>query len=178
MEGRICFRQARREDLDAVEAIYDRIHDLEERGEINVGWQRNVYPVRATAERALAAGELFVALEGGRVCASAVLNRVQPDGYDRGGWRYLAEPDRVMVMHTLTVDPSIAGMGVGSAFARFYEDLARDRKSAVLRIDTQAGNARARSLYRRLGYTEAGIITCDFNGIADVPLVLLEKPLT
>jgi len=32
-------------------------------------------------------------------------------------------------------------------------------------------------LYKRLGYREAGIVPCVFNGIPDVMLVCLEKKL-
>ena len=44
-------------------------------------------------------------------------------------------------------------------------------------MDTNAKNAAARRLYSRLGYREAGIVPCVFNGIPDVRLVCLEKKL-
>ena len=44
-------------------------------------------------------------------------------------------------------------------------------------MDTNARNARARAMYRRLGYREAGIAPCVFNGIPGVELVCLEKSL-
>ena len=42
-------------------------------------------------------------------------------------------------------------------------------------MDTNEKNAAARRLYARLGYREAGIVPCVFNGIKGVGLVCLEK---
>ena len=44
-------------------------------------------------------------------------------------------------------------------------------------MDTNARNKTARKLYAGLGYWEAGIMPCVFNGIPDVQLVCLEKKL-
>ena len=42
-------RKAAESDIDAVTEIYGHIHDKEEAGEMTIGWQRGVYPVRETA---------------------------------------------------------------------------------------------------------------------------------
>ena len=44
-------------------------------------------------------------------------------------------------------------------------------------MDTNERNARARAMYKKLGYREIGVIPTVFNGIAGVNLVLLEKAL-
>ena len=44
-------------------------------------------------------------------------------------------------------------------------------------MDTNAINAAARAMYAKLGYREADIVPCVFNGIPNVNLVLLEKKL-
>ena len=46
-----------------------------------------------------------------------------------------------------------------------------------MRMDTNAKNAAARGLYKKLGYTEVGIVDSVFNGISGVKLVCLEKCL-
>ena len=63
-------RKAQKEDIGGIEAIYERIHDEEERGLATIGWIRGVYPTRATAQSALARGDLFVLTEDGRVAAA------------------------------------------------------------------------------------------------------------
>ena len=60
---------------------------------------------------------------------------------------------------------------------KFYEDYARRSGSPCLRMDTNAKNENARRFYKKLGYSEVGIVPCVFNGIDGVNLVLLEKKL-
>ena len=47
-----------------------------------------------------------------------------------------------------------------------------------LRMDTNVKNVHARKIYAKLGYREAGVVPCIFNGIEGVQLVLLEKTLS
>ena len=60
---------------------------------------------------------------------------------------------------------------------RFAFDYARKNGCICLRIDTNEKNENARRLYAKLGYREAGIVPCVFNGIPGVNLVCLEKKL-
>ena len=149
----LTFRKAAASDLDAVTAIYDRLHAQEDAGRVTIGWVTGVYPIRFDAEQALARGDLYVR------------------------WAYAAEDRDVFVLHTLTVDPDLSGRGIGCAFVQFYEDTARALGCTVLRMDTNEKNAAARRLYAHLGYREADIVPCAFNSIPNVRLVLLEKKL-
>lgn len=116
-------------------------------------------------------------MDGGQVAAAAIINRIQVPVYAEVGWLYHAGPDEVMVLHTLVVDPLMAGRGYGTAFVAYYESYAKNNGCPVLRMDTNEKNAAARRLYARLGYREAGIVPCVFNGIKGVGLVCLEKKL-
>ena len=169
------FIKAEEKHIDTIEGIYSRIIDAQEQGRLTVGWQRGVYPTRQTALDALGRGDLFVCVDGGQVAAAAIINRIQVPVYAEVGWLYPAGPDEVMVLHTLVVDPLLAGRGYGSAFVAFYEGYARQSGCPVLRMDTNEKNAAARRLYARLGYREAGIVPCVFNGIKGVGLVCMEK---
>lgn len=97
--------------------------------------------------------------------------------YKGANWSFEADDDEVCVLHTLVVEPSCSGHGVGSRFVEFYEKYALSRHCTVLRIDTNAINSAARRLYAKLAYREADIVPCVFNGIPNVNLVLLEKKL-
>lgn len=170
-------RKAAADDIDAVCRIYDNIHTECENGRIYTGWVRGVYPVRATAEGALERGELFVLEADGNVVGSAVLNRSQGETYKNTPWKYAADDSCVMVIHTLVIDPYVKGKGFGSAFAAFYEQYAREHGCSCLRLDTNERNSDARAFYKKLGFSEAGIAPCVFNGIDGVRLVMLEKKL-
>lgn len=170
-------RKATYADLDAVAALYAEIHDAEARGELTTGWLRDVYPVRATAEAAVGRDDLFVMEEDGSVIGAAVINKLQVDVYEGAAWEFEASPDKVCVLHTLVISPAVSGRGYGRAFVRYYENYARLNGCAELRMDTNARNLAARSLYAKLGYKEIGVVPTVFNGIPGVQLVLLEKYL-
>ena len=168
-------RPATADDLPRIEQIYDAIHTAEETGAASVGWARGVYPTRATAQAALDDGALFVLEDDGVLVAAGRIDRTQVPVYAQVPWQYAAPPEQVLVLHTLVVDPAAAGHGYGTQFVRFYEQYAREHGCPELRIDTNAKNANARRLYAYLGYREAGIAPCTFNGIDGVALVCLEK---
>ena len=170
-------RKATKGDIPAVASIYDKLHTEEEKGRATIGWIRGVYPTEDTARMALSRDDLFVQEDGGHIVGAAIINQTQVDAYEGGQWQYEAEAAEVMVLHTLVIDPDTAGRGFGKQFVAFYEDYARKNGCKVLRMDTNSRNARARAMYGRLGYREAGIVPCVFNGIRGVELVLLEKTL-
>ena len=171
------FRKATPEDLPTITGIYSDILTEQEQGNAFVGWVRGVYPTEQTARIALQRGDLFVQEENGVVIGAAIINRQQVDVYGQGNWQYPAGEEQVMVLHTLVIVPKAARKGYGAAFVRFYEQYALENGCAYLRMDTNAGNTRARAMYRKLGYAEIGVVPCVFNGIEGVPLVLLEKYL-
>jgi len=164
-------------DIDRIVEIYDAVLSECEAGRCPVGWERGVYPERKDAEAALARDDLYVAKQGGVIISTGIINQMQLDVYAETDWEYEADDSEVMVLHTLATDPAYSGSGAGTAIARYYEDYAREHGCKVLRIDTQAQNNIAREFYKRLGYREAGILPCMFNGIQGVNLVMLEKKL-
>lgn len=170
-------RKAVAADIPAVAEIYRRILEKDAAGMPTTGWLPGVYPTEETARGALAADDLFVAEEDGAVVAAARINQEQVDVYSDCPWLYEAPTEEVMVIHTLVVDPRKAGQGWGKRFVAFYEEYALKNGCRYLRMDTNAINAPARGLYKKLGYREAGIVPCVFNGIPGVQLVCLEKKL-
>ena len=173
----MIFRKATTADLPAIGEIYADIHTEEERGQVTIGWIRDVYPTPKTAQAALARDALFVGEDKGRIVGSAIINHQQVSEYALGNWKHPSSDDEVMVLHTLVVSPKIARGGYGRRFVEFYEQYALSHGCPYLRIDTNARNLRARAMYQKLGYEEIGIVPCVFNGIEGVQLVLLEKRL-
>lgn len=173
----MIIRKAVQSDLAAVAKIYDNIHAQEDAGKVTIGWVTGVYPVEATAKAALQRGDLFVCEDDSKIVATAIINRTQVDSYAGGHWQYPAPDDEVMVLHTLVVDPLASGKGIGKAFVAYYEQYAAQNGCHYLRMDTNVKNANARAMYAKLGFSEPDIVSCDFNGIAGIKLVLLEKKL-
>ena len=173
----IVIRKAKMADLSAILEIYDDIFALEEAGKITSGWVSGIYPTEVSALDAINADEMFVMEDGGNVVAALRINQVQMPAYAEVKWEFEAVPDKVMSFHTLVVSPKANGRGYGTRFVKFFEGYALGKGCPYLRIDTNARNARARALYARLGYREAGIINCVFCGIPNVDLVCMEKAL-
>ena len=171
------FRRAEICDIARINEIYDALHAEEEAGRAVIGWARGVYPTRETARAAVDAEDMFVLEEDGRILAAARINQYQGPEYDGARWSFDAPPNEVLVLHTLVVSPRFGGRGYGTKFVHYYEDCARHRGCPFLRMDTNAVNAAARSLYRKLGYREACVVPCEFNGIPNVQLVCLDKRL-
>lgn len=169
-------RKAVPSDLDGVAAVYDAILDLEESsGNHWTNWQRGVYPCRATAEKALAAGTLYVDEAGGQICGCANLNHVQPPEYANIPWQIPAKPKEVLVIHTLCIHPRCAGGGRGRRFVFFAEGLAAGRGCRAIRLDTYKGNAPAVAFYPKLGYSLAGETEFFFEGFIHEVLICFEK---
>ena len=173
----MTFRKATETDIAHIAKIYSDIHTEEESGNLTVGWTRDVYPTRQTAQDALQRDDLFVGEEQGKIFGAAIINRTQVDAYKDAPWAYPAENHQITVLHTLVISPEHSGNGYGKAFVRFYEEYALANNAPYLRMDTNARNVRARAMYKKLGYREIGIVPCVFNGIEGVELVLLEKNL-
>ncbi len=168
-------RKANRGDIASVVKIYDAILDDEEAGNRRIGWVRGVYPTFRTAEEAFEKGTLFVCEDDGKIVAAAKIDREQVPEYADCHWEYDAPADKVMVLHTLVVHPACSRQGYGSEFVHFYEKYGLENGCPYLRMDTNRINSAARKMYTSMGYKEAGVVACVFNGIPDVGLVCFEK---
>ena len=171
------FRKATKQDITRIEEIYLENHTAEEQGNAVIGWNRNIYPIRQTAEEALSRGDLYVCEDETGVMGTAIINQEQVDVYEQGNWQYPAPDPEVMVLHTLVISTKAGGKGYGTQFVSFYENYALENGCRYLRMDTNERNQRARALYQKLGYREIGIVPCVFHGMTGINMVLLEKKL-
>ena len=171
------FRKATAADLGGVWAIYDAVLQGEETGRTVVGWVRGIYPTPELFRTSLDEGILFVCERDGMIAAAARINQVQAEEYSRVSWTILAPPEQVMVLHTMAIHPTMQRKGIATDFVRFYEQYAAKQGCTVLRLDTNFTNAPGRTLYPKLGYREAGVVSCTFNGIEGVDLLCYEKSL-
>lgn len=168
-------RHAKQSDIEQIEKLYERIHDVEERGLTNIGWIRNIYPTRKTVQDALNRKDLFIIENKDKIVSVAIINQIQVEEYKFAKWKYDSKENEVMVLHTLATDPNEFKKGYGSAFIAFYENYAKEQNCTALRMDTNILNLKARKFYQNLGFEEVGVIDCIFNGIPNVQLICLEK---
>lgn len=170
-------RPATVRDIDAIDAGYTELLLHEREQGTNSHWELGVYPTRATAERAVADGTMYVLEREGEVCASMILNSYQAPEYREIPWLYPAEDAEVLVIHTLCVPPSGAGRGLGTRMVDFASGCALGRGMRVIRLDTNAQNLPAQRLYLKNGFRLAGSRRCLHEGVLDTELVYLERKL-
>lgn len=140
---------------DAIEAMRGTPEDIE--------WDLRWHPTRGSLAAAVAAGELYAAVEEGRVVGAFVLNGVQVPAYAQVPWRLAAAPGDVSVLHLLAVSPAARGRGVGARLVREALRLAEEAGSRTLRLDVLANNKAAASLYRSCGLTDLGVFELEVD---------------
>lgn len=89
--------------------------------------------------------------ENEEICASMVLNHEQAPEYSNVQWRYVAEEEQVLVIHTLCIPPHKSGNGYGHKMVEF-----------------------AKKLYQNNGFQIAGYGRILLQGLIDEEQVYLE----
>ncbi len=148
----MLIRPATGQDLDGVLQGYEELLKHEEQHGAYTRWKRGVYPTKETAQTSLDEGTLHVLEQDGEICASVILNRVQPMEYASIEWKHEVAPDEALVIHTLCVRPSKSGGGMGRKMVAYAMERARQMGCKVIRLDTSARNRPAVSLYVKLGF--------------------------
>ena len=171
----MILRPAFPDDLDTVESYYTELLTHEAAtGHSTTNWSPGVYPTRQTAADALSCDTLWVLEREGAVVASVILNHRQDDFYTRIDWQYPAQPEQVLVVHTLCIPPSLAGQGLGKACVSLIKQQAAAMGCTVIRLDTWAGNLPAATLYQKCGFSLCGRAEVLFQGKIPEEFVFLE----
>lgn len=152
-----------RGNLAELAALYDSVNDALAAGTNYPGWAKGVYPARETAEDGIRQGALFAAKRGGVIAGTVILNHDVPPAYKDGAWSFPAEPEEVLVVHTLAVHPAFRKNGAARAMLGFAREYALQHKIKALRLDTAEANAPAISLYLSCGYRYAGTVDLGLN---------------
>lgn len=160
-------REALSADIKSVENIYNELLKYESEHGAFTAWQSGVYPTGKTAENALSAGSLYVLDDSDEICASIILNQIQPEEYVKIKWNYIAKADEVLVVHLLCVPPSKSGLGYGTKMMEFAVQKGRHMNCKVIRLDTGLQNKPAIALYRKLGFEITASANISIGGIIE-----------
>lgn len=171
-------RKATLNDIELIEDTYNEHfkHEIEH-GAFTV-FKKGIYPTRKDAEKAVNTGTLYVYEDNNNIAGSIIVNKVQPTEYAEIVWGKTLRSDEVMVIHLLTVRPSMAGKGVASSLVKYAMELAKNNSCKALRLDTGSQNIPAVSLYRKLGFQIVGTASMKVGGtIEHSGHLFLEKML-
>lgn len=149
--------QGTREDLDAVEALYNNVTDALEQGVNYPGWAKGIYPTREDAMDGLNNNSLFLVRRDGIAAGAITLNHTQNAAYSSVKWQYEGDDQDIFVIHTLAVHPSYTKSGIGRQLLAFAESYGRQKGIKSIRLDVYENNAPAIKLYESSGYRYVGM---------------------
>lgn len=152
-------RLAHQDDLKTVIEIYEHIHEDLQNTVNYPKWPKGIYPNDESAKEAFDNQELYVFEVDDEMVGSVILNHHQDDGYNQADWFVEADEKDVMVIHTLSIEPSKKGKGFASDMIKHIKALAMQKHCLALRLDITEHNLPARRLYIKNGFY--------FTGIAD-----------
>jgi ribosomal protein S18 acetylase RimI-like enzyme len=146
-------RLATQDDLPALMALVRRVvPPMLAAG--NRQWDEH-YPNEAVFEQDIALTQLWIAEVDGALAGVSALTMDQEPEYAEVGWDL---GTKAIVVHRLAVDPAFRGAGVASALMQKAEEIALERRFAVVRVDTNTENTATQRLFPKLGYRLAGEI--------------------
>lgn len=140
------------EDLDAIEKLYNDLHESLETGVNYPGWRKGIYPIREDAETGIAEQSLFVARSGSSIVGSIILNHKPENAYSGAKWQYSGSYSSVLVVHTLIVHPAYVKLGIGVQLLDFADRKGYQNNIKAIRLDVYEKNTPAIRLYEHCGY--------------------------
>ena len=166
----MTIRKAKPEEYAKALEFYYKVSDAMEGLPYRVTWRRGVYPI---AEDLV--GDLFLAVtEEDEIIGAILVNDRQGAGYETGVWA--VETDKVAVTHLIAVSPDHRGEGIGRKLLEQARESVRNRAD-VIRLDTLANNAPAKSLYEGFGFCAAGDIEVEYESVGVKRFTLYEYVL-
>lgn len=140
------------QDLEDIEKLYSESVSFLEAHTNYPGWKREVYPVREDAENALSEDALYIVRENEQTIASFILRHKPEAGYKQAGWGIDVEYDKIYVIYTFVVHPSVQNKGIGQEIMTHIIELSRREGMKALRLDVVADNLPAIRMYEKAGF--------------------------
>lgn len=153
----ITIRIASATDIDAIENLYNDLNGYLENHENYPRWKKGVYPVRAHAEDAHAAGNLYVAEIDKKIVGTVIYSHEQGDVYRTVNWQVPYDVP-VIIICKLAVHPEYLGCGVGKTLLEYANVLGAKRGAKAIRMDTYEENLPAIRLYEKCGFKYMGLV--------------------
>ena len=148
----ITFRKALEDEVYSIYLHYLRVIDSMQNSGIDQ-WDE-LYPNSAVIAADIAAGDLWVGEEDGKLLCTFAMNTDCEEEYDACSWKYPDEP--FIVVHRLAVNPGFRRKGVARNAMKFAESNAKEKGIRTIRLDTFCENYAAATFYESLGFKILG----------------------
>lgn len=149
-------RAAKEQDLVSIRQLYDRVTTALETGINYCGWAKGFYPTAETAQSAFDKNRLYLVEQEQQVVGSFVLSQDFEPCYEQAQWSLPSDYSKILVVHTLAVDPAHAGKGIGKKILDFVCQHGTSLGITSIRLDTYEKNLPAIALYEGCGFRFAG----------------------
>ena len=142
-------RLATEQDKPAVAKFYDNSLPLID--EKQTSWIKNIYPSIDTALKAIDLSQLFVCYDSNDIVSGTVILNNQSDKeYENITWSTPElDPNQILVIHTLIIDPKKLNQGIASAMINFIKEFGKSNSMVTIRLDTNFKNTPAQKLYEK-----------------------------
>jgi len=115
----------------------------------------DIYPDEATLKADIETKTLYGIFVSQHLAGIVALNTEEPPEYQDIPWQF----NNALVVHRLCVHPDYQNMRIARKLMLFAEQFARENQYTSIRLDTMAENPIAGNLYRKLNYSERGLVT-------------------
>lgn len=139
-------------DISILVELYDNLNDYLATHINYPGWIKGIYPVRQTAESAVAENSLFIYRLNNTIVGSIVLNNTPEPAYTTVDWTVQGMDSEILVIRTLVVAPAYQGQGIASQLLDFARQYAIAQGQRAIRLDVSEKNTPAIALYKKAGY--------------------------
>jgi len=159
-------------DKDLIEILYLLrvcILDMNRKGFKH--WN-SAYPDMKSIQNDLYKGTIYL-LKDRKVCKGMVtLSDTEPQEYKQINWSdHLSKP---LYLHRMAIHPNWQGIGLAKNLVAFADNYARENGYNCIRLDVFSPSKRARQLYEKQDFHEAGLFHAEYQ---QVPYVCYEKIL-
>ncbi len=140
------------DDLDEIcDLIKDAIVTMEFHG---IHQWDELYPARYDFEEDIAAGNLYVAMEGTDLAGLYVISSECDEEYHRCQWD--SKDEMAYILHRFCISPKYQNQGIGKQMLLHVENQIRTMGYGAVRLDAFTQNPFALQMYEHNGYATKG----------------------
>ncbi len=150
----LTLRLAQPADETTVIGVYKR--SVAAMCEMGIYQWDEIYPSEAQIQADINNSEMYLVCDDGCIVGAVVLNDREDESYTLAAWKCAAP---FAVVHRLCIDPASQSCGVGRQAMRLAQTMLKEKGFASVRLDAYSQNPHALSLYKTLGYRQAGEAT-------------------
>ena len=165
----MIIRVCSEEDIVAVGRFYDSVVKYLDENINYPKWRYKEYPSENSVREMTNAGCQFMCLEDDRIVGAFVLNDDPQGKYENTAWSCELPRGEYMVCHTIAVDSTLQGHGVGRQIVQYCIDYAKKHGFKAIRLDVVPENIPAKRLYEKCGFSYRGDVDLE-RGIANIPV--------